>query len=192
MNRRNWLYLGAAGLGLGGGLAYQFWQAEPQDAKDSPTGSASTAPGTAPTTETLGSNGEGFFDGSFPKPDGAPLAMASFRGKPLLVNFWGTWCPPCIEELPLIDAFFQQNQSKGWQTLGLAVDQAPAVQKFLSTKPLSFPIAMAGLSGIEMTRKLGNLSGALPFSVMFNAKGELVQRKLGKLSEADLRAWAGV
>jgi thiol-disulfide isomerase/thioredoxin len=148
--------------------------------------------GTSPETPKLGSNGEGFFEQSFPTPDGAPLPMASFRGKPLLVNFWGTWCPPCIEELPLIDAFYQQNQAKGWQTLGLAVDQAQSVMKFLSTKPLHFPVAMAGFAGIEMTRMLGNLTGALPFSIMFNAQGALVQRKLGKLSEADLKAWAGL
>jgi thiol-disulfide isomerase/thioredoxin len=188
MNRRNWLYIGAAGLGLGGGLAYQTWRGASQRTDE---GENPASLGAAQGSAKIGSNGEGFFDLGFPKPDGSPLAMASFRGKPLLVNFWGTWCPPCIEELPLINAFFEQNQSKNWQTLGLAVDQAPAVTKFLAAKPLSFPVAMAGLAGIELTRTLGNMTGALPFSVMFNAKSELVQRKLGKLSEADLKAWAG-
>ena len=64
---------------------------------------------------------EAFWKLSFDSPSGVPFAMTSFKGKPLLVNFWATWCPPCVEELPLLDYFFQENKSKNWQVLGLAV-----------------------------------------------------------------------
>ena len=64
----------------------------------------------------------GLWDRSFPAPDGSALALATLRGRPLLVNFWATWCPPCVEELPLLSSFYNENKANGWQLIGLAVD----------------------------------------------------------------------
>jgi thiol-disulfide isomerase/thioredoxin len=125
------------------------------------------------------------FDG----PHGEKVRMADFRGRPLLVNFWATWCPPCVEELPMLNAFHQAQAARGWQVIGLAVDQPTAVRGFLQRLPLNFPVAMAGFGGTELSRSLGNASGALPFSVVFAASGEAVHRKLGKLTDADLSQW---
>jgi thiol-disulfide isomerase/thioredoxin len=133
---------------------------------------------------------EAFWKSSFDTPEGNPLPMSSFRGKPLLVNFWATWCPPCIEELPLLDSFYQANKAKGWQLLGLAVDQPSAVRKWLQSKPLSFPVGMAGFGGTELSKSFGNLSGGLPFSVVLGASGQLLHRKTGKISPEDLALWA--
>lgn len=127
---------------------------------------------------------------SFDAPDGQPQAMRSFRGKPLLLNFWATWCPPCVEELPLLDAFYQEQKANGWQVLGLAVDQPSAVRKWLQAKPLSFAVGMAGLGGTELSKSMGNLSGGLPFTVVFGASGALLHRKTGKVSKDDLAQWA--
>jgi thiol-disulfide isomerase/thioredoxin len=126
---------------------------------------------------------------SFDTPDGKMLAMSTLRGKPLLVNFWATWCPPCIEELPLLDQFYRDNKVKNWQVLGLAVDQPSAVSKWLQAKPLSFPVGMAGFGGTELSKSLGNLAGSLPFSAVFSATGALLQRKTGKLTPEDLALW---
>jgi thiol-disulfide isomerase/thioredoxin len=115
--------------------------------------------------------------------------MQNFRGRPLLINFWATWCPPCIEELPLIEAFYQQNKTNGWQVLGLAVDKPERVQSFLKTSPLSFAIGMAGLGGTELSRELGNLTGSLPFTVVFASDGQVAQRKLGRIVKQDLEQW---
>jgi thiol-disulfide isomerase/thioredoxin len=127
---------------------------------------------------------------SFAKLDGSRLGMASFRGKPALLNFWATWCPPCIEELPLLSSFYHENVSKGWQVLGLAVDQSTPVEQFLARNPVTFPVVLAGMSGIELSRSLGNLAGGLPFTVVFGSDGGVVQRKIGKLTVDDLRALA--
>ena len=123
-------------------------------------------------------------------PAGAPFAMQSLKGRPLLVNFWATWCPPCIEELPLVDAFFKDHSAKGWQVIGLAIDQAAAVQTYLQKMPVSFPIGVVGMSGTELLRSLGNGAGGLPFSVAMGADGTLLHRKMGKLSPEDLASWA--
>lgn len=125
----------------------------------------------------------------FSTPDGKTLSLVEFRGRPLVVNFWATWCPPCIQELPLLSRFFEQNNSNGWQVLGLAIDQPDAVQRFLERTPVTFPVAMAGPRGVELTRLLGNTVGGLPFSVVFDADGRLQHRKLGQLHEPDLAAW---
>ena len=116
--------------------------------------------------------------------------MASLRGRPLLINFWATWCPPCVEELPLINAFYNQNKSNGWQVIGLAVDKLTSVQSFLTKTPLDFPVGLAGLSGTELGKSFGNLSGGLPFSVVLGSDGAVAQRKMGRLSADDLSQWA--
>lgn len=132
-----------------------------------------------------------WWEQSFDTPQGdASLAMASLRGKPLLVNFWATWCPPCVEELPLLNAFYREQRARGWQLLGVAVDQPSAVRSFLQRLPLDFPVGMAGMQGTELSKTLGNLSGALPFTVVFGADGGVAHRKLGQVRPDDLAQWA--
>ena len=132
---------------------------------------------------------EAFWSRSWESPGGQTLAAADFRGRPLLLNFWATWCPPCVEELPLLDQFFQSHRAQGWQVLGLAIDQPSAVRAFLARRPLAFPIGLAGLGGTELSRELGNSNGGLPFSVLFDRAGRLVERKLGRLQPEDLERW---
>ena len=143
--------------------------------------------------ETTGGPGAGVADAVWSQqwltPTGEALPMQTFLGRPLLLNFWATWCPPCVEELPLINAFYRQNKANGWQVLGLAVDKVSPVQTFLQKMPLDFPIGMAGLSGAELGRSLGNLAGGLPFTVVFGADGVLLHRKMGRVTTEDLDAW---
>ncbi|MES2977636.1 MAG: TlpA disulfide reductase family protein [Pseudomonadota bacterium] len=147
--------------------------------------------GSASAPPSPGGDGN-FWQLEFDTPDGQKLPTQQFRGRPLLVNFWATWCPPCIEELPLLDRFHQEKKALGWQVLGLAVDQVPAVRRWLEAKPLSFPVAMAGATGTSLSRALGNLTGGLPFSAVFGAQGQLLHRKSGQVSESDLRNWASL
>lgn len=129
---------------------------------------------------------------SFEGLDGQPLHMADLRGRPLLLNFWATWCPPCVNELPLLDSFYARQRARGWSLLGLAVDQRGNVEKFLQRMPLRFPVALAGLAGSDLGRALGNERGGLPFSVLFAADGSILKRKMGELAEADLADWSAL
>jgi thiol-disulfide isomerase/thioredoxin len=116
--------------------------------------------------------------------------MADLRGKPILLNFWATWCPPCIKEMPALDRFQQRYAAQGWQVVGLAVDGPTPVREYLQRLPVSFAIGLAGLDGADMSRRLGNTSGALPFSAVFNRDGRLIRRKLGQSTDAELDEWA--
>jgi thiol-disulfide isomerase/thioredoxin len=131
-----------------------------------------------------------FWDLSFEQPGGGSLAMAGLRGQPLLVNFWATWCPPCIKEMPLLDQFQAAHKAAGWQVIGLAVDGPTPVREFLARQPMGFSIGLAGMEGAELSRTLGNVNGALPFTVVFNGSGRIVARKLGSISDRDLADFA--
>jgi len=170
--RRRLLYGGVAAGAALAGAGWAWWRFQPH----------------APSAEAQVSDAA-FFGQSFETPEGAPLAAQVFRGKPLLLNFWATWCPPCIAELPLLNEFFLKHQALGWQVVGLAIDQSASVRKFLERSPVNFPIAMGGLGGTELSRSLGNLAGGLPFTVVFAADGRVVHRKIGQIKPQDLSDW---
>lgn len=171
-SRRNWLAAGVAIAAAAAGGGFAWWRQRP-------------AGEDAAAVERL-------WGLTFQTPKGETLAFAGFKGRPLLVNFWATWCPPCVEEMPLLDAFFREHAAKGWQTVGLAIDQPSAVRAFLQRTPIAYPIGLAGLEGSELTRSLGNTAGALPFSVLLGADGTVRQRRIGRVTAGDLKAWSGL
>ena len=124
------------------------------------------------------------------RPEGGELALDSLRGKPLLINFWATWCAPCVREMPEIDRFHRSYSQRGWQVLGMAVDSADPVRAYLARVKVSFPIALAGLDGTELIHTLGNPQGGLPFTVLIGANSAVVQRKLGETRYDELAGWA--
>ena len=173
--KRNALILATAFAALGTGIAAYWWHSKNGGYSNFQTSESDTLPN--------------LWDQVFVTPAGSDLKLASFRKTPLLINFWATWCPPCVEELPLLDRFFVENRSNGVQILGLAVDKVEAVSTFLRKTPLSFPIAITGANGISLSKSWGNLSSGLPFSILLDANGRIMQRKMGKLNGSDLSTW---
>jgi len=125
----------------------------------------------------------------FENPSGGELALSSYAGRSLVLNFWATWCPPCVEELPLLDRFQHEHGANGWQVIGLAVDSVEPVRAFLARHPVTFAIGLAGVKGLALSRALGNARGALPFSAIVDASGKVVDRQLGSLTQEQLDAW---
>ncbi|MGY0197062.1 TlpA disulfide reductase family protein [Leptothrix sp. BB-4] len=193
MNRRQ-LTLGAvAAAALAAGIGWSLRRsppagsASPQSAvpASSPVAAAPSAAASAdaPAATDLWSQG-------FDRPEGGRIELSSLKGKPLVINFWATWCPPCVREMPLLDAWAKQHADHGLTVLGLAIDSPSPVREYLQKTPVSFPIGLTGFAGTELARQLGNEQGGLPFTVVFNAAGEPVIRKLGETKAADLAAWA--
>ena len=89
----------------------------------------------------------------------------------------------------MLDAFAQQQGANGWQVVGLAIDQPSAVRQFLGRTPVHYAIGLAGLEGTDLVRSLGNTNGGLPFTVVLGSDGMVRQRRMGRLSRADLDAW---
>ena len=121
--------------------------------------------------------------------NGRVWTSSDFVGKVVVLNFWATWCPPCIDELPMIEAFWREHTANGHQVVALAIDQPSAVRRFLDRQPLGFPIGMAGLAGTELAKSLGNAAGGLPFTVFFKADGSIWRQKMGQLTPDDLSQW---
>jgi thiol-disulfide isomerase/thioredoxin len=125
----------------------------------------------------------------FATPEGGTLALAAFHGRPLVLNFWATWCAPCVREMPTLDRFRREFASTGWQVIGLAIDRADAVKEFLKRTPVGFPIGLAGLEGADLARDFGNDRGGLPFTAVFDARGRQVERHLGETHYEQLLGW---
>ena len=176
--RRKWLVGGVAVAGVAVGLGSALWRQDGRSADDA-------LPPADPETAFL-------WDLSFARLDGSALALASLRGKPLIINFWATWCPPCVKEMPEFDRFHRDFSARGWQVLGLAIDGPTPVRDFLARVPVGYAIALAGFEGTELSRKLGNPQGALPFTVLLDASGKPLKRHLGETNYANLASWAGL
>lgn len=168
MRRRSALALAASG-GLAAGIAAALWRSA------DPAGEEPEA--AAPDLWKM------VFDGL----DGKPLAMTALRGRPLVVNFWATWCPPCVAEMPLLDVFAKARAGEGWGVLALALDQMPAVRKFLAGRDWALQVALAGSDGYGLVKRLGNPVASLPFTVVYAASGAVLQRKVGAVDAS----WLG-
>lgn len=127
-----------------------------------------------------------FYELEFPTPDGQSRAISEFLGKPMVLNFWATWCPPCVKEMPDLD--FLQQKYPGITMVGLAVDTASNIAKFSEKVAVSYPILVAGHAGIQLMKKMGNPRGGLPFTVLYDAQGQVVREFLGQIDRDELDA----
>lgn len=126
-------------------------------------------------------------DFSLPGLDGKTHHLADYRGKWVLVNYWATWCPPCLEELPDLEIFYNNHKDKDAVVLGVNMEEISKerLDKFLESQFLSFPIL---LSKPVARSELGIIPG-LPTSFLVNPEGVVVARQVGPLTAKDVEAF---
>jgi peroxiredoxin len=130
---------------------------------------------------------DAFYKRTLPDAKGAPAAMSQWKGRPLVLNFWATWCAPCVEEMPELTALQKQLQSINIQILGIGIDNPANIKAFAEKYEIGYPLYVAGIDGSELSRALGNQAGGLPFTVLVDASGKVRKTYLGRLKIDQLR-----
>ena len=119
---------------------------------------------------------------SLPDVSGKQHKMSEWQGKILIINFWATWCPPCLKEIPEFINLQKEFGNKGLQFIGIAVDDLQSVKEYLKTININYPMLIGGEQAIVLSHKLGNIVNAVPFTLIINQQGLIVHRQPGELS----------
>ena len=119
---------------------------------------------------------------------GQPQALWTYRGQPLLVNFWATWCAPCVEEMPAISVLHDELAQKPIKIIGIGIDSPTNIREFVQRVKVNYPLYIGGMGGSELTRNFGNQAGSLPFTVLIGADGRVRKTYLGRLKMDQVRA----
>ena len=119
-----------------------------------------------------------------PDPQGVRHGISEWDGKLVLMNFWATWCPPCLHEIPMFIALQERYGSRGVQILGIAIDDGDNVREFAIEVGLNYPTLHGQLDAIEVMSAYGNDTGGLPFTVLIDPSGTIVARHPGVLDES--------
>jgi thiol-disulfide isomerase/thioredoxin len=123
---------------------------------------------------------------SFPDAAGRPHSLSEWLGRPVLFNFWATWCVPCREEVPLLVDFHRKHAANGVQVVGICADQVVKMLEFAGTYKIGYPMLVADAGVFPLLRKIGNELGALPYSIFLDRNGAVAYTKTGAVTEAEL------
>jgi thiol-disulfide isomerase/thioredoxin len=140
-----------------------------------------SAPASAPasTTSTHGVTPLTIPDATLPDSNGNPHHLSEYRGHPLVLNFWATWCEPCRREIPLLQALHQQK-GDSVQIVGVAVDFQKDVLPYAQTKGITYPLLMGEKAGLAAVTAFG-MDTAFPFTIFADSRGDIVAVKVGEL-----------
>ena len=119
-----------------------------------------------------------------PSPEGREIPSSTWAGKLLVLNFWATWCPPCLREMPILAEAHESHREV--QVVGIAIDDREDVVRFLAEHPVSYPVLIGDTDAIEMSRRLGNRLQGLPFTVIFDRQGRRVHSQVGEITRSAL------
>lgn len=120
--------------------------------------------------------------------NGATVSAADFDGKVMLVNFWATWCKPCIEEMPMLTRLQHNYAGRGVQVVGIALDDPHKAREFASELAINYPLLVGTTDTVLAGRRYGNRSGMLPYSVLVDGDGIVRWAYLGALDKEELEA----
>jgi len=140
--------------------------------------SAPDRPGEADATSILAA--------TLPDLSDTPQTIGNWKGKVLVINFWATWCSPCLKEIPHFVRMQRRLGGRGLQFVGIAIDDRDKVQAFVRKHEINYPIMFGQLDAIELSKLAGNKRGGLPYTLVLDRSGEVVSQHYGGLDEEAL------
>ena len=123
---------------------------------------------------------------SFPDLDGVTRHSSEWKGRPLVVNFWATWCPPCRKEMPLFIETQERFRADGVQFIGIAIDDVEMVRDFSDVYGINFPLMIGDTEAVKLANKLGNRFDSLPFTAIFDRDGNTRHIQAGEVTKETL------
>jgi len=163
-SRRSFVAVAAGALAAGVGAAW--WRSQSQQLPPAMT--------------------DALWSAEFERPDGSPLKLLEFKNRPLVINFWATWCGPCLKEIPEFIELQNRYADKGLQFIGIAVDRPEAVATYLNSININYPILVGDMPAISIAHELGNHIDAVPFTVIVNQQGQIIHQHAGEFSKEQL------
>ena len=161
------LIIAVALLGLGGGIILNQWLSQPK---------------TAPAPVVAQSQSDQRPDFTLMDVEDRPRSIRDWDGQVILVNFWATWCPPCVREIPAFNKLYDTYKHKGFTIIGIALDNKQDVIDFLDPMGVEYPILLGDQQGIKLTQEYGNRLGVLPYSVIIDRQGRIIERHRNEMT----------
>lgn len=144
-----------------------------------------------PPPAAVAREGDALPDVRLPDPQGRPVRLADLvAGRPAIINLWASWCRPCIEEMPLLEAFDREQGANGIRVVGIALDDPAAVREFLTRTGVTYPNLVDVAGPADAGVRLGNPRGVLPYSVLVDRDGRILEQWVGPVKRDDLDGWA--
>ena len=123
-----------------------------------------------------------------PDPEGARRGPAEWDGKVLVINFWATWCPPCLHEMPAFMELQTRYEGRGVQFLGVATDELDNVRRYVAEMGLNYPTVYGQQEAMDVGAAYGNRIGVLPYTVVVARDGTVTHSHVGALEAAEAEA----
>ena len=171
------LIVTVAVAGLAGGLYLGQWQASRTTAPPDQPVARQTA--VQPDTTMINQRRPDF---TLLDTEGRPRHIREWDGKVVMINFWATWCPPCVREMPALLKLHETYKDKGFVVVGVAIDEKQNVIDFIDPMGIEYPVLIGDQEGIYITRDYGNRLGVLPYTVVIDRDGKIVYRHRNEIS----------
>jgi thiol-disulfide isomerase/thioredoxin len=177
--KRRTVLIGAGGVAAMAASGWAAWQFSARSAPAANRAMVASEPGRA------SANPLALYEARLPGLDGQEFALSQLKGQLLVVNFWATWCAPCVQEMPHLDNMSKELPNVAF--VGIGIDTDKNIAQFVAKLPVSYRLLIAGHAGIAMVRELGNSAGGLPFTLLIEANGSIFDSILGQIEPIDLR-----